>query len=136
MYAGAIVESSMRNPVMIVALVVLSACSSFDGTYTGQCTIVMNGADNVFDVEVELTQSASGGLDGEGSVVNSLNEISEGDIDGKWDGDDVNFDIEFEPNAVMDGAMKFSGIVDGDEIDGQCEWNRFLEGSFDLKRED
>ena len=136
MYAGPIVELSMRNLVMTVALGVLSACSSIDGTYTGQCTIVMNGADNVFDVEVELTQSASGSLDGEGSVVNSLNEISEGDIDGKWDGDDVNFDIEFEPNAVMDGAMEFSGIVDGDEIDGQCEWNGFSDGSFDLERED
>ena len=129
-------ELSMRSIVMTVAVGVLSACSSIDGTYTGQCTIVMNGADNVFDVEVELTQSASGGLDGEGSVVNSSDEISEGDIDGTGEGDNVFFDIEFEPNAVMAGAMSFAGIADGDEIDGQCSWSDFSDGSFDLKRED
>jgi hypothetical protein len=121
---------------MTVAVGVLSACSSLDGTYTGQCTIVMDGADNVFDVEVELIQSGSGSLDGEGSVVNSLDEISVGDIDGSWDGDDVFFDIEFEPNAVMAGAMSFAGIAHGDEIDGQCSWTNFSDGSFDLKRED
>ncbi len=126
----------MRNVVFSVALVSLSACSSLDGVYVGDCTIVMNGADNIFEVEVELTQSASGSIDGEGSVVNSLDEISRGEIDGEWEGDDINFDIEFESNAVMDGAMSFQGIVDGDEIDGQCEWNDYKEGAFDLKRED
>jgi len=129
----------MRTVVFLPALFVLSACSSMDGTYTGECVMVMSGTDVPYEVEVNITQSAAGTLDGDGEMVDSSSTIYRGDIDGEWDGDDVSFSLEFEDTTATPngwGVMTFKGIYDGSEIDGDCTLDDYKEGTFDLVRQD
>ena len=134
MYALPAEELPMR--LQILVLVALTACSSLDGVYTGECVIESSGKRTVYDVEVDITQSSKGGIDGDGEVISNLDStISRGDVDGSRDGDDISFDIEFDKGEALSGSMSFDGTVDGAEIDGGCELNN-LTGKFDLERED
>ena len=85
LYAAPLPELPMRTVVFLPALFVLSACSSMDGTYTGECVMVMSGTDVPYEVEVNITQSAAGTLDGDGEMVDSSSTIYRGDVDGEWD---------------------------------------------------
>ena len=121
---------------LVFALAVLPACSSIDGVYTGECVIESSGNRTVYDVEIDITQSAKGGIDGDGEVISNANStISRGEVDGEVDDDDISFDIEFDKGEQLNGAMSFDGSIDGNEIDGGCKLNN-LTGSFDLERED
>ena len=128
----------MRPVLCLSALSVLSGCTSLDGTYTGECVMVMSGVKVPYQVEVDLTQSVSGTLDGEGQMINAGNVIYRGDIYGKWDGDEVSFSLEFDPHTDQLeewGAMTFKGLHDDSEIDGDCTLDDYQEGTFDLARD-
>ncbi len=126
----------MRTVFILSFVSALVGCSSLDGVYVGDCTVKQSGEDTEYSVEVEITQSSSGGIDGDGEVVNSLDQLSEGDIDGERDDDDIRFTIEFNDGLLDGGAMLFQGVISGDEIDGRCELDSYKEGSFDLTRKD
>jgi len=134
MYAAFILELPMRTVILLSAL---SACTSMDGTYTGECVMVMSNVNVPYEVEVDIVQMVNGTLDGGGQMVNASNVIYRGDIDGEWDGDEVSFSLEFEKTTdqlEQWGAMTFKGLYDGSEIDGDCTLDDYKEGTFDLER--
>ncbi len=120
----------MRSTALIFLLGLTACGNGLVGQWEGICTTRVGNDLVDYDIELDITDSTKGDLDGNAEVVDvdAQNTVRSGDITGTKDGKEIVVEID-----LPEGAFNLDGEIKSSTISGDCEWQA-TKGDFELDK--